>query len=143
MSGRIQNLYLKTAHRQPMKAVDAAQAEDGLGLIGDVSFGRNKRQVLIIEKETLDEFGLAPGAVRENVTVTGVPLSGLLAGSLLQLGEAILEVTGDCHPCHLLEDLKPGLQNDMAGRRGILGRILEGGTIRVGDEITIVESSGG
>ena len=143
MSGRIQNLYLKTAHKQPMEAVDAAQAEDGMGLVGDVSFGCKKRQVLLIEKETLDEFGLAPGAVRENMTVTGVTLSGLPAGSLLQLGEAVLEVTGDCHPCRFLEDIRPGLQNDMNGRRGILGRILEGGTIRVGDAISLVESLGG
>ena len=142
MSGRIQNLYLKTAHKQPMKAVDTAQAKGSMGLVGDVSFGRSKRQVLLIEKETLDEFGLAPGEVRENVTVSGVTLSGLPAGSLLQLGEALLEVTGDCHPCQFLEDVRPGLQNDMDGRRGILARILEGGTIRVGDVISIVESGG-
>lgn len=140
MSGRIQHLYLKTAHRQPMKAVDAAQAEDGMGLVGDVSFGQSKRQVLLIEKETLDEFGLAPGAVRENVTVTGMTLSGLSAGSLIQLGEAVVEVTGDCYPCHSLEDLRPGLQNDIRGRRGILGRIMTGGTIRVGDMITLLKS---
>lgn len=139
MSGRIQNLYLKTAHKQPMKSVDKAQAEDGMGLVGDVSFGRSKRQVLLIEKETLDEFGLTSGVVRENVTVTGVSLSGLQAGSLIKLGDAVLEVTGDCHPCRFLEDIRPGLQNDMRGRRGILGRILEGGMIRVGDSVAILE----
>ncbi len=142
MSGRIQNLYLKTAHKQPMKAVDSAQAKDAMGLVGDVSFGRSKRQVLLIEKETLVEFGLAPGEVRENVTVSGVTLSGLPAGSLLQLGEALLEVIGDCHPCQFLDDVRPGLQGNMDGRRGIFGRILEGGTIRVGDVISIVESGG-
>ncbi|MGD2050393.1 MAG: MOSC domain-containing protein [Chloroflexota bacterium] len=139
MSGRVQNLYLKTAHKQPMKAVDEAQAEDGMGLVGDVSFGRSKRQVLLIEKETLDEFGLTSGIVRENVTVTGVALSGLPTGTLIKLGDAVLEVTGDCHPCRFLEDIRPGLQNDMRGRRGILGRILEGGTIRVGDSVAILE----
>lgn len=139
MSGRILKLFLKTAHKQPMEAVDAAQAEDGMGLVGDVSFGRSKRQVLLIEKETLDEFNLTSGIVRENVTVTGVTLSGLPAGSLIQLGDAVLEVTGDCHPCRFLEDIRPGLQNDMRGRRGILGRIVEGGTIQVGDEISILE----
>lgn len=139
MSGRIQNLYLKIAHKQPMKSVDEAQAEDGMGLVGDVSFGRSKRQVLLIEEETLDEFGLTSGVVRENVTVAGVTLSGLPAGSLIKLGDAVLEVTGDCHPCRFLEDIRPGLQNDMRGRRGILGRILEGGTIRVGDSVAILE----
>ena len=41
-----------------------------MGLSGDVSYGRKKRQVLFIEKETLDEFGLSPGQVRENVTTS-------------------------------------------------------------------------
>jgi MOSC domain-containing protein YiiM len=139
MSGRILKLYLKTAHQQPMEAVEVAHAEDGMGLVGDVSFGRSKRQVLLIEKETLDDFGLTSGVVRENVTVTGVTLSGLPAGSLIQMGDAVLEVTGDCHPCRFLEDIRPGLQNDMRGRRGILGRIVGGGTIRVGDAISILE----
>lgn len=139
MNGRIVNLYLKTEHRKPVEPVASAQAESGLGLVGDVSFGRSKRQVLLIEKETLDEFGLEPGRIKENVTVEGMTLAGLARGSLLQVGQAVIEVTGDCTPCRTLEDIRPGLQNEMRGRRGILGRVIEGGTILVGDSVAVVE----
>ena len=63
----------------------------GKGLDGDVSYGRPKRQVLFVERETLDEFGLQPGQVRENITVAGLKLAGPigLAGGLDRNGVAI------------------------------------------------------
>jgi MOSC domain-containing protein YiiM len=40
-----------------------------------------------------------------------------------------------CHPCDQLEKIRPGLRREMRGRRGMLCRVLEGGTIRRGDTI--------
>ncbi|MCI0398110.1 MAG: MOSC domain-containing protein [Chloroflexi bacterium] len=139
MNGSITNIYLKKKHGLPMQTVVEATAVGGKGLSGDVSYGRGKRQVLFIEKETLDEFELAPGQVRENVTVTGIRLASLPAGTRLQVGEALLEVVGDCAPCQFIEDIRPGLQAAMTGRRGTLCRVLSGGTLRVQDAVTVVE----
>lgn len=140
MSATILNIYLKEKHGQPVIPVNQASVESGMGLIGDVSFGRSKRQVLFIEKETLDEFQLVPGQVRENVTVRGIPLAGLPAGTQLQAGEVLFEVTGDCAPCQFIEDIRPGLRDEMDGRRGTLFRVLNGGTIKVNDPVTILIS---
>ena len=140
MSGTILNIYLKEKHGHPIIPVNQAAAESGMGLIGDVSFGRSKRQVLFIEKETLDEFQLVPGQVRENVTVQGIPLAGLPAGTQLQAGEVLFEVTGDCAPCQFIADIRPGLRDEMDGRRGTLFRVLNGGTIKVNDPVTILIS---
>ena len=139
--GRIENLFLKARHKQPMKAVDEARAEAGRGLVGDVSYGRKIRQVLLIEKETLDEFVLTPGQVRENAVVSGVALAGLAEGTRVQAGDVLLEVTDDCAPCQLIEDIRPGLQGAMDGRRGTLFRVLEGGTMRLHDEVRVVASN--
>ena len=138
MSGTILNIYLKEKHGQPVTSVNHANAEDGMGLIGDVSFGRSKRQVLFIEKETLDEFQLVPGQIREHITVQGIPLAGLPAGTQLQAGEVLFEVTGDCAPCQFIEDIRPGLRDEMDGRRGTLFRVLNGGTLKVNDKVTIL-----
>ncbi len=138
MSGRIEKLFLKVAHGQPMQAVDRAIAETGMGLVGDVSFGRSKRQVLFIEDEVLKEFGLSPGDVRENVTVSGIDLAGSSDGTLVQVGEVLFEVIGDCAPCQFIEEIQPGLREAMSGRRGTLCRVLDGGTIQVGDRVTFV-----
>jgi MOSC domain-containing protein YiiM len=138
MSGTIQNIFLKEKHGHPVTTVSEAAAESGMGLVGDVSFGRNKRQVLFIEKETLDEFRLIPGQVKENVTVQGIQLAGLPAGTQLQAGAVLFEVMGDCAPCQYIEDIRPGLRDAMDGRRGTLCRVLNGGTLQVTDKVAIV-----
>jgi MOSC domain-containing protein YiiM len=138
MHGTIQHLFIKAAHGQPPRPADHASALGGKGLKGDVSFGRRKRQVLMIEAETLEEFGLQPGLVRENMTVTRIQLAGLPAGTLVRAGEALLEVTMDCAPCEYIEGLRPGLQAAMEGRRGTLFRVIEGGEIRVGDAVAVL-----
>ena len=138
MTGRIHNLYIKPGHGQPMRSVEAVAAEAGQGLVGDASFGRSKRQVLIVESETLKHFGLSPGQVRENLTVDGIALAGQPAGTQIQAGDVLLEVTGDCAPCQLIDDIRPGLRGEMDGRRGTLCRVLLGGAIQVDDQIVIV-----
>ncbi len=137
MDGKILHLQLKPRHGVPMKPVASALAVAGKGLKGDASFGRDKRQILTIENETLKEFGLPIGDVRENITVEGVQLAGMLAGTQVRVGDALLEVTMDCAPCEFIEDKRPGLQAAMAGRRGTLFRVVEGGEIKVGDSVAI------
>jgi len=137
LSGKILNLYVKRSHGAPMEEVIEVSAVDGKGLKGDISFGRSKRQVLLIEQETLAEFGLVAGQLRENGVVSGVELTGMKPGSQIQAGEVVLEVTGDCAPCQLVEELRPGLREAMNGRRGTLFRVMTGGLMRVGDEVAL------
>jgi len=138
MTGRITNLFVKPRHGAAMRSATSAQAVAGKGLRDDVSFGREKRQILVIENETLHEFGLLVGAVRENVTVEGLRLAGLPAGTHLRMGSVLLEVTMDCAPCEFIEGMRPGLQAAMQGRRGTLFRVLEGGELNVGDSIAVL-----
>jgi MOSC domain-containing protein YiiM len=137
LEGRIRAVFLKTGHGQPLQPVEAANAEAGFGLAGDASYGRSKRQVLIVEAETLAEHGLAPGAVRENLTVEGVGLAGLPAGTRFRAGDAVLEVTMDCAPCAFIDGLRPGLAATLEGRRGTLCRVVESGAIRRGDAVRL------
>lgn len=98
-----------------------------------------RRQVLLMDIETLEEFGLAPGAVKENITTQGIVLRALRIGERLRIGEALFEVTLSCEPCNRIEELGPGLEEAMRGKRGMLCRVVEGGQVRVGDEIQKVE----
>jgi len=138
LSGEIVNLFIKPKHGGSMQAMDELSAVDGKGLQGDTSFGRGTRQVLLLELETLNEFGLQPGRLKENVTTQGLALAGMAPGSRIQVGQAVLEVTGDCAPCQYVEDIRPGLQEEMRGRRGTLCRVMTGGTLRPGDPVTIL-----
>jgi len=94
-----------------------------------------KRQVLLVDRETLDALDLSPGMIRENITTEGLNVNGLQEGESLRIGEALLEVTMACTPCSQMDDLRPGLRKEIRGRRGMLCRVLRGGTIRQGDGI--------
>jgi MOSC domain-containing protein YiiM len=99
------------------------------------------RQVLLMDQETLEEFGIAPGRARENITTRGIELGKLVLGQRLRVGEAQLEVTNPCTPCHQMDEIRQGLQEALRGRRGLLCRVVESGRIRRGDRIEIEENA--
>lgn len=97
------------------------------------------RQVLLIEGETLDELGLEPGSLRENLTTQGIDLHVLGPGSQIKVGHsAVLEITKYCTVCSRVEEVRPGLMREVSGRRGMLARVLTGGPIAVGDSIEVL-----
>lgn len=140
MSADVKHIFLKVGHGQPMLESQSATAVKGAGLAGDLSYGTKARQVLLIENETLEEFSLSPGDVRENFTTAGIELSELAAETRLRIGQVLLEVVGKCTPCSQLDDLRPGLREEIRGRRGILANVLQGGVVEVGDRIAIESS---
>ena len=137
MPATVVHLQLKPAEGAPMKPVQFVTAIAGYGLKDDANAGHSQRQVLIIERELLDEFQLPVGDVRENITVQGVQLAGMAPGTRVRVGQALLEATLDCAPCQFIEDKRPGLRAAMEGKRGTLFKVIEGGEIRVGDAIEV------
>ncbi len=97
------------------------------------------RQVLLIDSETLSDFQLNPGDVRENVTLANFNLTQLSPHDQLQLGEIVLVVTGPCEPCWQLDEIRPGLSSDIKGRRRVLANVVRGGELKVGDPISLTQ----
>jgi len=95
----------------------------------------SKRQVLLMDNETLEGMDLRPGSIRENITTQGINVNGLALGQQLRVGEARLEVSAVCTPCDQMEKIRPGLRRELRGRRGMLCRVIAGGIIRRGDTI--------
>jgi MOSC domain-containing protein YiiM len=125
-----------------MQLVPSARLVEGLGIEGDKhASAASKRQVLLADKEALDAVGVLPGTIKENVTVEGVDVMGLPAGSRVRLGRsAVLEITEICEPCFRMDEIREGLKQELEGRRGMVSRVVRGGTISVGDPITIERS---
>lgn len=119
------------------------QEEEVICAVADLGFegcaharpSGDKRQVLLMDRETLDALHLTPGIVRENITTEGLDVDGLEVGQRLRIGEALLEVSAPCTPCGLMEKLRPGLRREIRGRRGTLCRVVAGGSIRRGDSV--------
>jgi len=138
MPATIVALHLSKSSRAPLVPVARVNAVLETGLEGDRhAKPRSRRQVLLVEQEVLDEFGLAPGAIREQVTVRGLALDELVFGARLRIGGALLEVAGPCHPCERMDEVKPGLQRALQGRRGRFVRVVEAGSIAVGDLVHV------
>lgn len=138
MTPSIVALHASTKNRAPLLPLERATAVENRGIEGDRhSLAGNRRAVLFMAREVLDQFGLAPGDVREQVTVSGLPLHELALGSRLEIGEALFEVAGPCAPCQRMEELRPGLRQALEGRRGRFMRVLRGGSLAVGDPITV------
>ena len=97
--------------------------------------------MLLADAETLAVFQLAPGIIRENITTEGLDVNGLAIGQKLRVGEVALEVSAVCDPCEQIEALRPGLQTEMRGRRGMFCRVLKGGPLRRGDLIVCKEET--
>jgi MOSC domain-containing protein YiiM len=138
--GEVLHLFQSLAHGEPAREFDEVFAVEDKGF-KDCIHGRgsSKRQVLLMDSETLEEFGVTPGRVKENITTRGLPLGTLQLGARLRVGSALLEVTSPCVPCRQMEEIREGLREAIRGRRGLLCRVVESGSIRRGDCIEIAE----
>ena len=142
MPARIVSIQLCPGHREPMQKVRTANLIEGLGIEGDKhASAASKRQVLLADKEALDAVGVLPGTIKENVTVEGVDVMQLPAGSRVRLGRsAVLEITAVCEPCFRMDEIRDGLKQELEGRRGMVSRVVQGGIISVGDPIMVERS---
>jgi MOSC domain-containing protein YiiM len=130
-----------------MNVVESARMLEDYGIEGDrhaVSEGaRTKRQVLLIDQETLDNFELNPGQVRENITTSGIDLHSLSEGQRLAIGdEAVVEITGHCAPCGRMDEIREGYSTALEGHRGMLASVIRGGEIAVGHAVKESDGSG-
>lgn len=151
-AGLVAHLHITPRAFLPMQSRPEITLVAGAGIVGDryaigaeAGFYSDKpedgRQVTLFEAEQLENIrrdhgiDLAPEEHRRNVTTTGVPLTHLV-GRRFRLGPCLLEATRLSIPCrHIEEILGKAVFDPMINRSGLNCRILEGGTVRVGDAI--------
>ena len=144
LPGLVRWIGLRPDRHAPMRAVEEAVIDTVEGVVGDRWHGRpgGNRQVTLITAEGLDAIArflgreaVPPEDVRRNLVVSGINLLALKERRL-QVGSAVLEVTGECHPCTRMEViLGPGGYNAVRGQGGVTARVVEAGVVRVGDRV--------
>jgi MOSC domain-containing protein YiiM len=149
------SLHIAPSGAARIQSVGSVKAIAGRGLEGDRYFNHcgaysnhpgDGRQVTLIELEAIEalrrDYGIAlePGSPRRNIVTRGLALNHLV-GKQVRIGAVNLRGTRLCEPCMHLEGLSsPGAMRGLIHRGGLRAEILTGGTIRVGDEILMVES---
>lgn len=139
-TGTIVGIQRCPGSRRPMQPVNPARLIQDFGLEEDRhARAGSERQLLLIEEETLQAMNLRIGEVKENLTTRGLDLTGLENGSILQIGSEVrLRITKPCLPCSRMDEIRPGLQRELDGRRGMLATVESGGSISVGDPIRVL-----
>ncbi len=145
--GSITWIGLRPERKAPLQEVKSVEINQEVGLVGDHYQGsrEKKRQVTLIQAEhleavasMLDKSEISPQLTRRNIVVKGINLLAL-KDKKFQLGSAILEMTGLCHPCSRMEEnLGAGGYNAMRGHGGITARVIQGGLVKLGDAVKAV-----
>jgi MOSC domain-containing protein YiiM len=145
MSGRVVSLQIRVEKHGTPTAVAEVAGRVGGGLEGDVHARRSTRAVLVIDRATLDELGLQPGDLREEITIDGFPdVTNLPVDSELRIGGVTLRVNGPCEPCTHIGELlgvpdRDAFRQTLLGRRGALCTVAAvAAPIRVGDPVDVL-----
>jgi MOSC domain-containing protein YiiM len=141
--GSVKSITFRPKRLEPVKFTSEILAIKDRGLEGDRYKNQGgDRQVTLIQDEDLKAIAsylgraeIDPSLTRRNIVCEGINLLSL-KGKRFKIGEAVLEYTGECHPCSRMEEsLGHGGYNAMRGHGGITAKVVEGGVIRAGDEI--------
>ncbi|MBO2012610.1 MOSC domain-containing protein [Hymenobacter negativus] len=153
-TGRLEWIGQRPVRREPLVSVPEAELKTDSHIFGDHARPKTggKRQVTLIQHEHLAavagylglDMPVEPGRLRRNLVVSGLNLLALKNRQIRIGDEVILDITGECHPCSRMEEeLGPGGYNAMRGHGGLTAHIAQGGVIRVGDAVRVVEQSTG
>jgi MOSC domain-containing protein YiiM len=169
MSARVVAVHAKSVHAFSKDAVPGIELVAGYGVRGDAHCGvtvkhrsrvakdpsqPNLRQVHLLHCELFAELAaqglhVLPGQMGENITTSGLSLLGLSEGTTLRVGKALVQVTGLRNPCAQIEAFMPGLlaavldrteDGSLVRKAGVMGVVLEPGTVCPGDSIAVVHA---
>jgi len=151
-SGKLLAIAIARKAKGKMERVDSIEAVAGEGLRGDrygagigaAQFqGRRKpeNEITLIAREAIeaanDEFNFTIEHLdtRRNLLTEGVPLNDLI-GKAFRVGQVVLKGLERCEPCGYLEKRTfAGIKAALKGRGGLRCCVVEGGELRIGDEI--------
>jgi len=149
--GEVVYISVRPQRMQAPQPLESVFADIAHGLENDHYGGGpgGKRQVTLISAEhitavasMLGKDAIDPAILRRNIVIKGINLLAL-KDQQFRLGGAVLQMTGQCHPCSRMEEnLGEGGYNAMRGHGGITARIIKSGTIRLGDKLCVLQEQG-
>ena len=148
-TGVVVAIHIGPTRLEPMTPVVEVNAIAGAGLEGDRyareegSFSKKlpNNQLTLIEEEALEaaardyQLELSAAESRRNILTAGIALNHLV-GREFRIGGIRLRGLKLCEPCgHLKKLTRKEVIAALKHRGGLRAEILEGGPVRVGDEI--------
>ncbi|MFH0702414.1 MAG: MOSC domain-containing protein [bacterium] len=131
---KILSVNISEKKGEKKKPVAEIILQENYGITGDAHVGDWHRQVSLLAKEDIDtmiEKGVkvSYGDFAENITTHGINLAELPVGTILYIGEAVLEVTQIGKECHSHCAIFQQIGDCVMPRKGIFARVIKGGKI--------------
>ena len=122
--------------------VGSARFIEDWGIEGDAHAGKWHRQVSLLSHDRVEEFRargavVDDGAFGENLVVEGFDFKTFPIGTKFRCGEVVLELTQVGKECHAHCEIYQVMGDCIMPREGVFTRVLHGGTVSVGDDLTI------
>ncbi len=142
LAGRVVAVNVSAGKGERKKPQPAVKLVAEHGIEGDGHAGPGHRQVSLLAQESIDKMvalGLkvGPGDFAENVTTSGLDVAGLPLGTVLELGEALVEVTQVGKECHSRCAIYYQAGDCVMPREGVFVRVLRGGQVAPGDAVRV------
>lgn len=124
--------------------VDHVNVLQNHGIAGDGHAGDWHRQISLLAQESIEKMqrlglSVTAGDFAENITTSGVDLPSLPIGTRLKVGETLMEVTQIGKECHTRCAIYYQAGDCVMPKEGIFTKVLQGGGIKPGDAIEILE----
>ncbi|MFT7235569.1 MAG: hypothetical protein ACI9QV_001150 [Methylophagaceae bacterium] len=131
----VEQLFLKpSVSSAPMIAVNSYDAS--LKGIAGSPLQHPLKQLLILPQDSLIDFGLIAGQMREDIVIrAGFDFHALASGTTIGIGSVELRLTFHCEPCSKIKSIiNP---KKVIHRRGYHSQIIKAGRIQLGDTVTV------
>lgn len=132
---------IKGVQKHPVQEITVKRDH---GIVGDAHAGDWHRQISLLGEESVDKLrslmpDLPHGAFAENILTEGIILYMLPIGTKLRVGETLLKVTQIGKECHQGCAIRQITGDCVMPREGVFAIVLEEGTIRAGDCVSVEE----
>ena len=142
--GKVLGVCISEKKGTQKKNIHEARFIEDWGIENDAHAGKWHRQVSLLSADRINEFRargaeVADGAFGENLIVEGFDFKSLPVGTVFQCGDVVLEMTQIGKECHSHCEIYKVMGDCIMPREGVFTKVLHGGVIREGDEMTILK----
>ncbi|MCX8031805.1 MAG: cyclic pyranopterin monophosphate synthase MoaC [Thermoleophilia bacterium] len=140
--GFVVAVNVSEAKGQRKTSVDEITLVEEVGVKGDAHAGGSHRQVSLLAEESIAKIvarglDVGPGDFAENITTRGIDVASLPVGTVLEVGETLLEVSQVGKECHSRCAIYQQAGDCVMPREGIFARVLRGGRVAPGDRVRV------
>ena len=139
-------IAIKHTKRAPMQTLSSAFISIDKGVENDFRGKPSKRQVTVMSQQAWQDANVGlntdlPWTIRRaNLLVDELDMEDT-AGSIITIGDVVLQIKQQTDPCERMEEAAKGLYNALKPRwrGGVCCRVINEGKVKLGDDVVLID----